>query len=146
MRRAVVLVASVFALAGCTGRVEEVTSALTPTPEASTGPTGPRLTEVVGDAIVVETPFPNDEVGSPVSITGTADVAGGEVTVRVLDGAGNELAQTIVEASCGDGCTGTFAAELYYFVPERTPGWVEVSGASAEVPAPRVRVPVILFP
>ena len=130
----------------CTEPVERVTEALTPSPSTSETPAGDRLTEIVGDAIVVETPFANGDVGTPVSVTGTADVVGAAVTVRVLDGSGGELAQTIVKASCGDGCAGTFAAELYYFVPDRTPGWVEVSGASAEGPAPRVRVPVILFP
>jgi len=146
MRRAPVLLLLILLAHACTEPVERVTEVLTPSPGASPTPTGGRVTEVVGDAIVVETPFEGAEVGTPVSVTGTADVAGGQVTVRVLDGSRAELAQTIVEASCGDGCVGTFAAELSYFVPERQPGWIEVSGASAEVPTPMVLVPVTLFP
>jgi Immunoglobulin-like domain of bacterial spore germination len=144
-RAAMAALLAVVAIA-CTKPVERVTEALTPSPSASETPTGDRLTEIVGDAIVVETPFADGDVGTPVSVTGTADVVGASVTVRVLDDAGGELAQTIVQATCGDGCVGTFAAELFYFVPKRTSGWIEVSGASAEGPAPRVRVPVILFP
>jgi len=135
--------------AACTEPVERVTEILSPSPatgSAPTGTTGERLTQIVGEGIVVETPFANGDVGSPVSVTGTADVLGAEVTVRVLDGRGNELAQSIVKASCGDGCAGGFAAELFFFVEEAQPGWVEVSGASPEGPAPRVRVPVTLFP
>jgi hypothetical protein len=74
------------------------------------------LTEIVGEGIVVETPFPNGDVGTTVSVTGTADVVGAALTVRVLDEQGGELAQMIVEASCGDGCMGTFAAAIFYFV------------------------------
>jgi hypothetical protein len=142
------VVAALFALvaAACTEPVERLTEVLTPSPSAGATSVGVRVTEIVGDAIVVETPFENGEVGTPVSVTGTADVVGAAVTVRVLDEAENELAQTIVRASCGDGCTGAFAAELFYFVEEQLPGWIEVSGASAEGSAPMVRVPVTLFP
>jgi len=129
----------------CTEPVERVTEVLTPSPSASGTPAGERLTEIVGDAIVVETPFASGEVGAPVSVTGTADVLGAAVTIRVLDEGGNELASTIVEASCGDGCTGTFEAELFFFVREQTLGWIEVSGASTRSPPPMVRVPVVLF-
>ena len=144
MRRAAAVVLALLAMA-CTEPVERVTEVLTPSPNASATPVGDRLTEIVGDSIAVETPFANGDVGSPVSVTGTADVVGAAVTVRVLDEAGSELAQTIVAASCGDGCAGIFATELFFFVQEPVPGWIEVSGASAEGPAPRVRVPVVLF-
>jgi len=130
----------------CTQPVERVTGVLTPSPDRSTRPSGERVTEVVGETIVVETPFENGQVGTPVSVTGMADVTGAAVTVRVLDEAKSELAQAIAEASCGDGCVGTFAAELYFFVSEPQPGWIEVSGASTTGPAPRVLMPVILFP
>ena len=129
----------------CTEPVERVTEVLTPAPSASVTPAGERITEIVGDAIVVETPFANGEVGAPVSVTGTADVLGAAVTIRVLDEGGDELASTIVEASCGNGCAGTFAAELFFFVQERTLGWIEVSGAPEQALSPMVRVPVVLF-
>ena len=146
MRRGVLVALLVIAASACTEPVERVTEVLTPTQGPSATPSGERVTEAVGEAIVVETPFQNGEVGTPVSVTGTADVVGAVVTVRVLDGARGELAQAIVDASCGDGCTGTFAAELFFFVSEPQPGWIEVSGASTIGPPPRVLVPVILFP
>lgn len=146
MIRRLALVLAVAAVApACTEAIEPVTEALSPSPGEPVGSTGPRLTEVVGDAIVVDAPLPEGDVGSPVSVRGTAAVVGGDVTIRVVDLQGEELAQAVVEASC-DGCEGAFAAEVYFYVPERTPGWVEVSGASANGPAPRVRVPVTLFP
>jgi hypothetical protein len=141
--RPAVPAALALVVAACTGPVERVTEALSPSPRPS--PTL-RVTRTVGDAIEVQTPLENDEVGSPVSVRGTADVAGAQVVVRVLDDAGAELAQAVTDASCGDGCRGTFAVEVYFFVEERTPGWVEVSGASAEGPAPLVRIPVVLAP
>jgi hypothetical protein len=45
-----------------------------------------------------------------------------------------------------DGCVGTFAAELFFFIERRQPGTIEVSGV-AEVGDPAVAdVPVVLFP
>jgi hypothetical protein len=146
MKRAAVVALLALAVGACTEPVERVTDVLTPSPDASVTPEGNRRTEVVGDAIQVETPFENGEVGAPVSVTGAADVAGAAVTIRVVEEDGTELAQTIVQASCGDGCRGTFAAELFFFVQERQAGWIEVSGASADGPPPMVRVPVTLFP
>jgi hypothetical protein len=35
----------------------------------------------VGECIVVETPFPNGDVGTTVSVTGIADVVGAALTV-----------------------------------------------------------------
>lgn len=146
MRRATAGALLALVALACTEPVEGVTEALSPSPDVSVTPAGERLTQVVGDQIVVDTPLPNGEVGTPVSVTGTADVVGAAVTIKVLDGSLGELSQTIVEASCGDGCVGEFAAELFYFVQEPTPGWIEVSGSSANGPAPRVLVPVVLFP
>ena len=146
MRRAALAVLLALAASACTEPVGRVTEVLTPTPSPSASPGAGLSPEVVGDAIEVETPFPEGEVGSPVSVTGTADVVGADVTVRVLDEDGTELAATIAEASCGDGCRGTFAAELFFFVEERQPGWIEVSGASTQAPPPLVRVPVFLAP
>lgn len=144
MRR--VVLAAFLAASACTGPVERVTDVASPSGGPTDRATGSRTTTVVGEGIAVDTPFPNGEVGSPVSVTGTADVIGAEVTVRVLDETGSELASTIVEASCGDGCEGTFAVELFFFVERVQEGTIEVSGASATAPPPVVRVPVILSP
>lgn len=58
--------------------------------------------------------FVDGDVGTPVSVTGTADVVDAALTVRVLGEDGVELAAIVVKASCGDGCRGTFATELSY--------------------------------
>lgn len=88
----------------------------------------------------------NGEVANRVSITGTADVLDASLVVRVLDGDGHELAAMVVQASCGDGCLGTFAAELFFFVERRQRGTVEVSGVSEDGDPAAASVPVILVP
>lgn len=144
MKVVLTVVALAFLAAGCT-RVDRVTDALSPSPSpppvASASPT-----PVEDPSIAIETPFANGEVASPVSITGTAGVVDATLTVRVLDGDGDELAATVVEASCGDGCVGTFAAELFFFIERRQPGTIEVSGVSEDGDAAVASVPVVLFP
>jgi hypothetical protein len=110
-----------------------------PAPVTSPSPTGE-------PSIVIETPFVNGEVANRVSISGTADVLDATLVVRVLDEHGYELAATVVEASCGDGCLGTFAAELFFFVERRQRGKVEVSGVSADGGPAVASVPVLLVP
>ena len=68
------------------------------------------------------------------SAAGTADVEGNEVVVRVLDGAGAELAAVVVDVRCKRGCPGTFATELSFFVERREPGTIAVSGETADGP------------
>jgi hypothetical protein len=136
-----------LAATGCTG-ADRAAEALSPSPPASARPsstvTSPSPT---GDpSIVIETPFVNGEVANRVSITGTADVLDASLVVRVLDEDGYELAATVVEASCGDGCLGTFAAELFFFVERPQRGTVEVSGVSGDGGPAAASVPVILVP
>ena len=131
-------------LAGCTNRAGDVTEPLTSSPvPASTGP----VTTVVQDpAIAIETPFADGDVGTPVSVTGTADVVDAALTVRVLGEEGDELAAIVLEASCGDGCRGTFATELSYFVERSQPGTIEVTGVGTDGDPALSSVPVVLFP
>jgi immunoglobulin-like protein involved in spore germination len=131
--------------AACTNGIDRVTEPLTspPTTPASTGPV---TTAVLDPAIAIETPFVGGEVGTPVSVTGTADVVDAALTVRVLGQDGNELAAIVVEASCGDGCLGTFATELSFFVEGRQPGTIEVSGVAGDGTPAIASVPVVLFP
>ena len=86
------------------------------------------------------------DVGTPVSVTGTADVVDAALTVRVLGEDGVELAAIVVKASCGDGCRGTFATELSYFVERSQPGTIEVTGVGADGDPALSSVPVELFP
>jgi hypothetical protein len=122
--------------------VDDVTAAITPTSgTTSTAALVPRQ----DPAIAIETP-PNDgEVSSPVSVTGTAEVAGSEVTVRVLDHDGFELAAIEADVDCERACPGTFSTELFFFVERRGPGWVEVSGEATHGVAVSL-VPVVLLP
>lgn len=145
------LVATVVALgllvAACSG-VERATTALTTSPTAAVGASspGPSPTAAGVPSIAIETPFANGEVSNPVSITGRADVVGASLTVRVLGGNGDELAATVVRASCGEGCSGTFATELFFFVDRRQPGTIEVSGISEQGGPTVATVPVVLVP
>lgn len=132
-------------MAACTDGIDRVTEPLTSSPPIPT-PTGPVTTAVRDPAITIETPFVGGEVGTPVSVTGTADVIDGALTVRVLGQDGEELAAIIVEASCGDGCLGTFATELSFFVQGRQPGTIEVSGVGSDGDPALASVPVVLFP
>src|SRR5215472_5065670 len=50
-------------------------------------------------AITVRSPVIGEQVTSPVTVSGTADVFEATVSVRVLDSAGNELARTFTNAS-----------------------------------------------
>ena len=147
MRRVAAVVALGLLAAGCTN-VDRVTTALTTSPSATTGsPTpGPSSMAPETPAIDIETPLANGEVSNPVSVTGTADVVDASLLVRVLDASGAELSAMAVEASCGDGCTGTFAAELFFFVDRRQPGTIDVSGVSDGGDTAVATVPVILVP
>ena len=132
-------------LAGCTNRADDVTEPLTSSPSVPAS-TGPATTAVEDPAIAIETPFVDGEVGSQVSVTGTADVVDAALTVRVLGHDGEELAAIVVTASCGDGCRGTFATELSYFVERSQPGTIEVTGVGTDGDPALSSVPVVLFP
>jgi len=132
-------------LAGCTNRADDVIEPLTSSPSVPAA-TGPVTIAVVDPAIAIETPFVDGDVGSPVSVTGTAEVVDAALTVRVLGEDGDELAAIVVDASCGNGCRGTFATELSYFVDRRQPGTIEVTGVGTDGDPALSSVPVVLFP
>jgi Immunoglobulin-like domain of bacterial spore germination len=131
-------------LTGCTA--ERVTEPLTSSPPIPSPSSGPVRTVVEDPAIEIETPLAGGEVGTPVSVTGTADVVDATLTVRVLGEDRNELAAIVVRASCGDGCRGTFGTELFFFVERRQPGSIEVSGNGGDGERALASVPVVLFP
>jgi hypothetical protein len=131
-------------LAGCTNLAGDVTEPLTSSPVPAS--TGPVTTAVQDPAIAIETPFVDGEIGSPVSVTGTAEVVDAALTVRVLGEDGNELAAIVVRASCGDGCRGTFGTQLFFFIERTQPGTIEVSGVGGDGERALASVPVVLFP
>jgi hypothetical protein len=150
-----VLALVVLLSAACSEGIErtaETIASLTPSASASpTAPTaGPSSTSPTASPgaeapIVVEFPAADAQAFSPCRVSGTAEVSGGVVAVRVLDARGQELAAMSVDVSCGAGCRGTFSADLAFFVQTEQEGTVEVyeprpNGTQANL----VRVPVLL--
>lgn len=117
------VVALSLAAAACTAGIEEGAEAL-----GSSSATASASTPVEPSAgsIVVRAPRPDDDVISPVVVSGTASTANGEVLVQVLDRDGTELAAMDVPIDCGAGCRGAFRAELVFFAPSPRPGAVQV--------------------
>ena len=93
-------------------------------------------------------PLANQQVTSPVRVSGTADVFEAVVSLRVLDSAGNELARTFTNAACGTGGRGVFAVTISYSVAQSQPGTIEVFEVSAKDGSPvnMQLIPVTLNP
>ena len=142
--RALLALVVACVLGGCSSAVDEVTASITPSPQPATGVAG-ALEPTRDPSVTIETPPDFGEVSSPLSVTGTADVVGRQVTVRVLDRDGALLAGIDVDVRCRHGCPGSYGTELFFFVERREPGWVEVSGETDDGPAVSL-VPVVLFP
>jgi hypothetical protein len=97
-------------------------------------------------AITVQSPSIGEQVSSPVTISGTADVFEATVSVRVLDAAGHEIARTFTTATCGTGCRGAYSDSIEYSVPLTQHGVIEVFESSAQngQPIKVQRIPVTL--
>jgi hypothetical protein len=104
--------------------------------------------EDLAPPIVVESPQAGDEVSSPMTIEGTADVYEATVSFRLLDADGKEIASGFATATCGTGCRGDYMEQLKFSVDEKQAGTLEVFESSAEngEPLHMVRVPVVLTP
>ncbi len=110
---------------------------------------GPMAREDFADllpAILVEQPEIGQEVTSPVTIAGTADVFEATVSIRILDARGREIVRTFTTASCGTGCRGDFEKRVRFEVGETQPGTIVVYESSAMDGSPLhvVRIPVVL--
>ncbi|MEP6476292.1 MAG: Gmad2 immunoglobulin-like domain-containing protein [Actinomycetota bacterium] len=113
-----------------------------PSPTDKQSPTGP------AGAIAVTAPARNATVTSPVTISGTADVFEATVSIRILDEAGNVLAETFTTATCGTGCRGDYTIDVPFAVHAEQPGVIQVYEVSA-MDGSRintVRIPVTLVP
>jgi hypothetical protein len=110
-----------------------------PSPAISSSPTPE-------PAIVVTSPRSGDEVSSPVSIKGNADVFEATVSIDILDSAGKPIVRTFTTATCGTGCRGTFSKDVSFTVEATQPGTVRVYESSAEdgKPINVVDIPVTL--
>ena len=99
--------------------------------------------------IVVESPKRGERVSSPVTVSGNANVFEANVTVVILDAAGNELARTFTTATCGTGCRGDFSVAVPFEVDEAQAGTILVhddDAAGTGTPPHQVRIPVVLSP
>ena len=98
-------------------------------------------------AILVESPAPGARIASPVNVSGTANVFEANVTVRVLNAAGKELARTFTTATCGTGCRGDFSTTLAFPAPPAgAEGFVVVEADDAAgmgFPAHQVKIPIV---
>jgi hypothetical protein len=157
MSRRVLLAAfTLVALVSCADAVEDVPAPLAPSPSATptSSPSEPtdEPSPEPGDGpkapIVVRTPVEGDEIVSPMTIAGTADVFEATVSIRILDESGAELASTFTTATCGSGCRGRYSVEVSFFVERRQDGTIEVYESSAEDGSEinLVSIPVVLVP
>lgn len=100
-------------------------------------------------AIVVTQPLAHATVTSPVKVSGNADVFEANVTVRILDANGKEIARDFTTATCGTGCRGTYSLELPFSVSSQQPGTIVVQdddAAGTGKPPHSVEIPVTLAP
>jgi germination protein M len=100
-------------------------------------------------AILVTSPANGETVPNPVTITGSANVFEANVSVEILDAAGDVVGNGFTTATCGTGCRGTFSITLSYDVPKMQKGEIVVhddDAAGTGQPPHEVRIPVVLQP
>jgi hypothetical protein len=98
-------------------------------------------------AITVEKPANGEQVTSPVTVSGTANVFEANVTVEVHDAHDRIVGKTFTTATCGTGCAGSFSVPVTYKVASAQPGTIVVhddDAAGTGKPPHEVRVPVTL--
>jgi hypothetical protein len=99
--------------------------------------------------ILVTSPTAGERVSNPVTVRGNANVFEANVTVRILDENGDEIARTFTTATCGSGCRGDFSVVVKYKVSREQPGTIVVQdddAAGTGTPPHQVRIPVVLTP
>lgn len=98
--------------------------------------------------IEVTTPVRGAEVSSPVTVAGTADVFEATVSIEILDGTNNRIAEAFATATCGSGCRGEFSVDVPFEVGSEQQGVIVVYELSAEdgTRTNAVRIPVTLVP
>ena len=99
--------------------------------------------------ILVEHPSIGQASRAAVTVSGSANVFEANVTVRVLDAGGTELARDFTTATCGTGCRGTFSIAMDFEVTHEQAGTIVISdddAAGTGKPPHEVRIPVTLMP
>lgn len=82
-------------------------------------------------SIFVDRPAFGAAIGNPARITGNANVFEASFLAAILDGAGRQLVERPVMATCGTGCRGTFDVTLQYDVSKAQWGTLRVYVSSA---------------
>jgi len=88
--------------------------------------------ESMTPAILLESPLPRDQLGSPFQITGTANTFEATFQVSLVDSAGTSVYSNFVTATSGTGTRGTFSAPVAFSTPAAGPGVLKVYELSAE--------------
>jgi germination protein M len=83
-------------------------------------------------AIFVDRPAYGAAIGNPARITGSSNVYEATSWVEIRDGEGRPVASSVVTATCGTGCRGTFDVTLSYDVPRAQWGTLRVFDESAK--------------
>lgn len=98
--------------------------------------------------IQVYEPVVGDELTSPISVSGTANVFEATVSLRLVTANGDVLAEDFTTATCGTGCVGDFETTLEFDIEGDVAAYLEVFESSAEngEPIHMVRIPLALFP
>ncbi|HXV56646.1 MAG TPA: GerMN domain-containing protein [Gaiellaceae bacterium] len=100
-------------------------------------------------AILVTAPTFGQEISTPLRVRGSANVFEANVTVRLLDEDGDEIASTFTTATCGSGCRGTYRVSLPFGIDGPQEAVVVVQDDDADGdgrPSHEVRIPVLLVP
>ena len=92
----------------------------------------PGQVAVIDSNIIVTKPLSNDLISSPVEITGRAQVANGEVRLRLKDAAGKVLASALTTALGGGEGWGLYSGRLEFGPPLGQSGWLEVYTMAAD--------------
>jgi hypothetical protein len=127
-----VLVAAALLAAGCGGARNDVgagTTASVATDTATTATTG-------GAPIVVQQPKDGDHVSAPIHVAGTATVFEGTVSVVLTGQDGHTLTQKTLQATCGNGCRGSFDGRVAVPDGYTGPATLRLFEASAEDGSP----------
>ena len=83
-------------------------------------------------AIMVESPCLGDTVFSPLEVTGTADISGGEFQLEITDAAGRVIATQNVQVSSGTSAPAPFAVSLPFKLAKTEPGFLSAYSLSAQ--------------
>lgn len=99
-------------------------------------------------AIVVTEPRRHEEVGTTVTVTGTANVFEANVSITITGADGEVLAETFTTATCGTGCRGDYSIDIPVDVSSSTQATLKVYESSAEDGRPTnvVKVPITIVP